>query len=723
MLRNQMSIARATASRRRHGALLLATASALALLLAGPALAQEAEATAAEATDPAAATVDDLFLDPIVIYGARDVQALEDSAASVAVVDSETIESRSIESFRDAFRMMANVIDADWVDAGFVIRGVNSEGLVPGGAPLASLYIDGVQQTGNGARRGARGLWDVEQVEVYRGPQSTLSGRAALAGAIYLKTKDPEFERQFAVQGSLGNLDSRGGAFMANLPIIDEQIALRVSAEYERSETDINYPTYTGYAGYDDLIEDEYYQIRGKLLLTPADLPDTRALISYSFSHDSPTSSDIAGPGLGFEFDEERGDFNLPVFTEPRNNDVHNVAAEVTHQITDALKFTSLSTLSYSDLTRNSINVGTPGETNVLIGGQEQTLATQEFRLNYAEGRWSGVAGLYGALEYDDNGFERPDYFGRHDISRSERDTANIAAFGEATYEFVPTWKVTGGLRADFTTVDSYSFFSRNGAVTTDLATEHDEFVLLPKIGLSKDLDESQTVGATIQRGFRSGGSSVISSTGEAYSYDPETTWNYELFYKARLLEDRLTLGANVFFQDWDDQQVEVQTIPNDFLSDKIVNAASSRSYGFEVSADYKVTEEISTFLAVGYVHSEFLDFSDLSIGDVTGLPFPEAPDWTIAFGARYQHETGFYVGADAKYVSSYLARFGTAPQEYLDERFIVNLQAGYKTDRWELNAYVENAFDESYFVYNDNDIAATLGDGREFGVRLKATF
>lgn len=91
---------------------------------------------------------------------------------------------------------MANVMDGDWADAGFIIRGVSSEGLVPGSAPLATLYIDGVQQTVRGARRGARGLFDVEQVEVYRGPQSTLSGRAAMAGAIYIKTKDPTFERK-----------------------------------------------------------------------------------------------------------------------------------------------------------------------------------------------------------------------------------------------------------------------------------------------------------------------------------------------------------------------------------------------------------------------------------------------------------------------------------------------------------------------------------------------
>lgn len=699
--------------------LILILAASTMLAGAPSAVAQVAEPlSSAEAEEDAA-----IALEAITIYGARNAQTLNDTAASVAVVGSEAIEAGQIQSFRDSFRLMANVLDADWTDAGFVIRGVNSEGLVPGGAPLAGFYVDGIQQTGNATRRGARGLWDVEQVEVYRGPQSTLSGRAALAGAIYLKTKDPEFERSFAAQGTVGNLDTRGGALMANLPIVDNEVALRVSAEYERSDSFVNYPSYSSLSGYDDLIEDEYLQLRAKLLVTPEEMERTRFLLTYSFSHDSPASADIGGPGLGFDFDDERGDFNLPVFVEDRKNDVHNAAAEVTHEISDALTFTSLSTLSVSDQIRDSINVGTPGETNVLYGSQDQLLATQELRLNYAEGAWSGVAGLYGAVETEDNEFERPDYFGNADISRSTNDVVNVAAFGEATYEFIPTWKVTGGLRADYLTQDESTFFSRNGVVTTDLDTTHDEFVLLPKIGLSKDLTEAQTVGITLSRGFRSGGSSVITSTGEAYAYDPEYTWNTELFYKARLLEDRLQLSANVFYQDWSDQQVELQTVPGDFLSSRIVNAASSESYGFELGADYKITDELTTFVSLGYLHTEFKDFNDVSIGDVSGSAFPEAPEWTVAFGARYTHESGFFVGGDAKYVSSYLARFGSAPQDELDDRFIVNFQAGYKAEHWEINAFIENAFDETYFTYNDNDIAATLGDPQMFGVTVKATF
>lgn len=212
----------------------------------------------------------------------------------------QEIEARGLRSIRSAFRMIANVGDADFNDAGFIIRGVNSEGLTPGGAPLASFYVDGIQQTVQGARRGARGLWDVQQLEVYRGPQSTLAGRAALAGAVYVKTNDPSYQYEAAAQGLIGNLDTRGGAIMFNAPILANEVAVRFAAEYERSESDINYPTYRRFEGYKDFIEDEYFTLRGKLLLEPGALTGTRALLSYSYSEDSPAPRDIAGPGLGF---------------------------------------------------------------------------------------------------------------------------------------------------------------------------------------------------------------------------------------------------------------------------------------------------------------------------------------------------------------------------------------------------------------------------------------
>ena len=686
---------------------------ALAIAVACPAHAQETEQP--------------IDLGTVTIYGAKDATTLNDTPASVGIVTAEEIDDSLLRTFRDAFRRLANVLDADWNDAGFIIRGVNSEGLVPGGAPLASVYIDGVQQTIYGARRGARGLWDVEQIEVYRGPQSTLSGRAALAGAIYIKTKDPTFEREAAASLTVGNQERVGTALMFNTPLVGDQLAFRFAGEFERSVTDINYPLYEPFDRYDDFTTDEFYNLRGKLLFTPS--AETTALLSYSFAHDAPTLDDIAGPALGFEFDEHRGDFNDPVFSEARSTDVHNVGLEITHDISDALRFTSMSGYTHSFIDRPSVNEGTPGETNVLVGDRTDLMGTQEFRLNYEGDRVDWVAGVYGSYEELDAQFDRTSFSFRNDISRSAWETTNLAAFGEITYEFVPTWKATVGGRIDYTSQDTSEFFQRTQplggttTVLTDFSSSVDELNFIPKLGISKDITEFQTAGITFSQGFRTGGAGFDRVNAVPYTYEPEKASTYEVFYKGRFLDDRLTLNANVFYTDFTNQQVEMRTDPLDPLSNKITNAASSNSYGFEIEPNFDVTEQLSVFASLGYVYTEFEEFNDANLGDLSGLSFPEAPEWTLAFGGRYTWENGLYFGGDVKYISSYLARFGSLPHDVIDPRTIVNLQAGYKTEHWEINAFAENLLDEEYYTYIDNDIAATLGERRSFGLNVKATF
>lgn len=735
------SIANGKTSRGASGN--LTPSQALAAVLAGTGVQsrfagqnQIALSLAAAPANAAAVAADGTTqLQAITIYGSRNATTLASTSSSIGIVNAEQISDGQIRSFRDSFRRMANVMDGDWADAGFIIRGVSSEGLVPGGAPLATLYIDGVQQTVRGARRGARGLFDVEQVEVYRGPQSTLSGRAAMAGAIYIKTKDPTFEKEAELSTTIATGNLYGTGFMFNTPLVDDQIAIRMSGEIQRSKNDINYPTFERYENYNEFTHDFYYQVRGKVLFEPAEMPETRALLSYSFSHDTPAVRDIGGPkgSIPFSFDEKRGDYQLPVYIEYRPTDVHNVGLEVTHDFSDELKLTSLSAFSYSDADRLSVNYGTPGEIDTYHGYYKEWIASQEVRLNYEGEKWDWVGGVYFSYEDEKNFYDRTipltATVKRNQVQHNTQKSFNAALFGEATYEFVPTWKITVGGRLDYTDQDITQNLVRTQplggrtTVVTDYAASFSEVNFVPKIGLSKELTDTQTVGITYSQGFRTGGASYDAYQRTAYNYKPEEASTYEIFYKGSFMDERLTINSNVFLTKYSDQQVLMQFDPTDLLSRRIINAASSEAWGFEFEPSFKVTDNLETFASLGYVHTEFKDFNDLNLGNLSGLPFPEAPKWSLGLGARYTFDNGVYVGADAKYTSSYLARLGSLPHDYLKSRWIVNLQAGYKTERWEINAFAQNLLDEKYFVYNDNDIAATLGERRSVGLNMKVKF
>jgi len=652
-------------------------------------------------------------LPEITVYGARTTQTLDDVTASVCIVTDDEIERRALRGFRDSFRLLGNVRDADWTDAGFVLRGISSEGLTPGGTPLASYYVDGTQQTIQGTRRGSRGLWDTEQVEVYRGPQSTL------AGAIYVKTKDPVFRFEAAARGVGGEDELSTGAGMVNVPLIEEQVALRVAGEYQRSESALDYPTYERFDRFGDFKEDEFLSVRSKVRVQPKALPRTRVLLLYSYAEDAPDVSDIGGPVLGFAFDDDRGDFNTPIFSEVRRTTVHSGGLEVVQELTSALLLTAQSGFSRSATERPSVNAGTAGETNILTGDFVQHLFTQEFRLNYFGERTDATVGIYGAREDENAGFRRPDFFGfASDVSKTDRDEWNLAGFGEVSYEFLPGWKAVLGGRVDHTDQEGSSFFSRNGTARTDFSYSLSDTVVLPKAGFRKELGPHHTVGFTFQRGFRTGGAGVQRSTGRVFDFDPEYAWNYELSYTGRLFDNRLALSANVFYLDLEDQQIETLADPLDPASALTDNAAESHAVGFELEGRGRLPFGLSGFFSVGFVDTEF-DTFNLAGRDLSGEAFPEAPRWNVAAGAFYQHPSGVFLGVDFEYTDDFRARIAQAPADTLDDFFLTNVQAGYRSSWFVIKLFIDNVADRRSFLFADNDVASTLGDERLIGVSL----
>lgn len=718
-------------------------------------------------------------IDVITVYGDRSAASLEDSTASVGIATDEAIENFHLGELDDAFRVMGNVTrHGSPTSGGFIIRGVNSEGFTPGGAPLATLYIDGVQQTTEASRMGARGVWDVEQVEVYRGPQSTLQGRAALAGAIYLKTKDPTHDLEAKASTEYGTNNHYWGGVTVNLPILQDQVALRLSTEYETTETDLHYPLYEGATKFDEYSKDEYYQIRGKLLVEPRALPNTRAVASYSFSHESPTANLIGGPtsvnasqgvipGAPINsFDEDRGDIGSPLlqYVENRNAIQHNAGLELTHDASDFLRLTSLTTFSNNVTDRGSINEGTPFDElsyligignylgsgscdGVLFGGDvscfedaslsgefDTQIFVQELRANYDNGPLRTVLGLYFSRELTDGySHYNGDLSNLFAVGAPEEvssdgtsSTLNVAGFGEINYEAIPSWRIIAGGRVDYTNRTTNNGLYRrnlqtNGEITSFFSTKHTETVFLPKLGLVKEFGEDHSLGFVYQQGFRGGGAGLSRISGAAYSFDPEFTDNYELSYKGRFVDGRFRVGANAFYQSWKDQQIEIDLNPPN-VDTIIDNAAKSSSYGFEIEGTWLATEALSLFTSVGFVETEIEEYVAPAGDDFSGYVFPRAPRWNIAFGGAYKDPSGFFAAASADFSSSVLSSLAL-DADRTDSHTVVNAQVGFELENFSIAAYAENAFDERFYYSVNDTTSASLGERAQYGIRLGAKY
>lgn len=669
----------------------------------------------------------------IVVVGQKITRTLDDVQSSVFVADETTIEDKELRNFRDSFRLAANVIDSDWVDSGFIIRGVNSEGLTPGGSPLATLYIDGAAQTVQGARRGTRGLWDANRVEIFRGPQSTLSGRSSLAGAIHVYTNDPGFDWDARARISVGTEEMREVGFAFGGPIVDDLLAFRFTLESQEQENDIRYPGYEQYTAYDDFVTNKYDQARFKLLFTPEGLNGGRVLFTHSRANDSPTLDDIAGPGLGFEYSEMRGDLNAgtPFFQESRNSNNENTVLEISLPFGDSLTFTSVTSRADTNMHRPSINYGTPGEIFVAWGVENQTFTTQEFRINGDADAMRWVLGAYFAEESAEGNRTNNNFFsgGRLDTQRFSGEVESQAIFGEIEYDLNSTWTVVAGGRLHQEDTADSTYFSRDftdpmlaDVVTAPPPYSSDASEFLPKLGAILNLSPARSLSLTYSEGFRSGGAGINGSSGLAYTFAPEYLDNIELAYRDVFAGGRVRLAANVYTGDWTDQQVEVQLDPLDFSSTQVENAAESKISGYELAVDADLTNTITAFASIGRADTKFERFDANAIVDFSGLPFPQAPESTATLGLDYKHDSGVFFGFDVRFVDEYFARdYQNAPIDTVGDYTVANLRIGYRTDEWSVTLFTDNVTDEEYFVYRDVigtvDCCGTLGARRLVGL------
>ncbi|MEM7058161.1 MAG: TonB-dependent receptor [Pseudomonadota bacterium] len=183
---------------------------------------------------------DDLIGEDIIVSGELIQRTKQDSQTSVAVIRGEDLEQRSDPDLFTVLERTPGII-ADGGGGGVSIRGITEGGFGAGvnSGNLVSVQVDGATVsnfTGFGTLSGPFSVWDLEQIEVLRGPQSTQTGRNALAGAIRVRSKDPIDDFEFKLRGELGNLETLGGAFAANIPFEDTGLALRISGDVRKSD-------------------------------------------------------------------------------------------------------------------------------------------------------------------------------------------------------------------------------------------------------------------------------------------------------------------------------------------------------------------------------------------------------------------------------------------------------------------------------------------------------
>lgn len=718
---------------------------------------------------------DEPFLDlgTITVTGQKSERSLAETDGSVTVIfpgENDGIAGAADDIF-DVTERLANVTPFA-ASSGVAIRGIGQTGFASGPTfgqtnflvtrgpgDLVATYVDGIPVS---VYAGPFGLWDVDQVEVLRGAQSTVLGRGSLGGALVIENADPTFTTEAAGQLKVGtDKGGLGTSFSVGGPIVDDRFAYRVAFDQQAGPSFIeNINSEVTDSGGD---RQELSSRRVKLLYTG----------------------------------EQGAELELSTFSSEANVGTHYVDSghwENGRKVTRANPNTHLENHSTGASLRGSWPLGHPSlslesatvwvtedaESNFDVDQTEvakdanyasfeddiRTLS-QELRLRYAGDYLNGFIGAY-FEDFQGTGFNQSDIFGERTV---KQDIQTMALFGEGSWSLSEKMDLTFGLRlereSNDTTIDAdgiinfdkldqdsirlqtlaakaqlpLSQISQTTILTAiqagridplegtelgglagripngmfidriDIDSEFDKnfSVFLPKLGLSYKVSPETRMYGTIQRGYRAGGAGASLVGAEEFEYDPEKTWNADLGVRHQSADGRLRLGSNFFYVDWQDQQLQMPpkdiATAVDFVT---INAGQSKSYGFELDADYQATERLRLFGSLGLLDTEITDIDEEKITreeikDLIGNSFTMAPKTTASAGWSYAFDHGLDVSMAANWRDSFFSDIENRSIDEVSNRLLVDMGVGYQfPDRdLRLDLKVTNVFDERYLNYS----------------------
>ncbi len=650
-----------------------------------------------------------LRLNQITVTGERVERTVFDTASSVQVIGAEELESRHGDTrLTDVIEDVPNV---SYIGVGTAptIRGQDMRGpndgaaaFFGGTAPRASYIVDG--RAGNFLElvETSVSVFDVERVEVFRGPQTTSQGANSIAGAIHVVTKDPTFEPEYLLEGERGNFDHARVAGVASGAIVEDQLAGRIAYEYQSADSYAD-----ASAGFDpgpSSLDSHLYSGRAKLLLQPAALPEFEVKLTVNYV-DSNRPGDIV---VNEPVDALITDFTGLINTSYENT-IFSTLLDASHEISDGVRISNQFQYAKTDLNRITSD-GVNGDAENT--GRE---FVDELRLDVRTPDET-ITGLVGVRLGHVDSDEFLDFNGTTTFSDEK---TNIGIFGELSYRLSETLTILGGLRYQRDTVkrDGVAAFGIGA-----LSFEETYDALLPRVSVSQEVTPDFTVGALISRGYNPGGVALSFTRADFVEYDPEFVWNYELFARSELLNGRAFINGNLFYATLEDAQRNTQTpIPGTNNNDRFtINAEKARSFGMELAVDVLVTDRLSLSGAVGLLATEFREFSDAST-DFVGNEFANAPTYSLTAGARWEAIEGLVLGARVSHTDGVSSDDENTETLKTDPVTIVDLDFAYETGgSLSMFGYLNNVFDQIEPLQAFETGTAAVTTPREFGVGLR---
>lgn len=656
-------------------------------------------------------------------------QNLQQTAASLSVINEKEIALRNAQNLEEILIATPNVNFSSGSSRAryYQIRGVGERSQFKEPInPSVGLIIDDVDFTGIGS---VSSMFDVEQVEVFRGPQGTKFGANALAGVVNINTKKPtdEFEGAIKLMAANYNSTAIGAAFSGPA---SEQLSYRLAIEQYTSDGFVD----NKFLNKDNTNDKDELTIRTKF--------------SYKATSDLTLDFSI------FHFDFENGydtfslDNNRNTLSDEPGIDTQETTAASIKAFFKGFTSTDLVTIfSYADSDMvygydEDWSNPTLCQTNECIYGdysstdyyfRDRNSYSVEVRLmskfdhQIFNDSTSWVVGFYQRQE--ENDLLREYTYAASEFT-STYETDSSAVFVQFDSQLNDQLTLTTGLRIEQRDLDYYD--------SAQLQFKPDDTMVGGKLVLAYQANQQTMFYSSVNRGFKAGGVNTDGSlSADKREFDPEYLWNYELGVKTSMLEDAAFVRLALFYMDRDDMQVKTYEdyerpdgTPGFLIY--LDNAASGVNQGLEIDGAWNITDTFELYGALGLLDSEYKEFINGNGEDYSGKEQAHAPNYQFNIGINY-HLTDrwlFNLNVDCK--DEFY--FSDSHRDKSDSVELVNASVTYSRHNWQIKAWGRNLTDQDYqtrgfFFGNDPRVGYEakgyyqLGAPAEYGVTFNYQF
>lgn len=564
---------------------------------------------------------DSIALNEIVVHASRDNSKLHAIPNSVSIISSKQIETLGINSLPDVTSTVANLFMPDYgskLTSPIYIRGVGSRI----NAPSVGLYVDYVPFFEKAAFN--FDFFDINRIEVLRGPQGTQYGRNTMGGIVNILTKSP-----IDYQGT--DVSLQAGTYGTYLLNIGHYSKITPKLLYSLS---LNYRHNDGFFTNDFLNKQvdklDSYGARNRLVWNINDKLSLENILSFESSTQGGYPYAVYNDSLK---KPEKIAYNLE---SGYNRDLISDALILKYNI-NSIELKSVTSYQYLSDNQYIDQDFSIKNQFFVVQLSKQNMVSQEVTVQSKNNKkYNWHSGAYGFVQQFDNSVD-VNRFAIHTITMKKYNhvISGGAIFHQSTLKdfILHNLNLSAGIRVDAETdLLSYKFDNNKNNVIANLADTTykplNSLQILPKISLNYQVNTTNFY-ALVARGYKTGGFNSTFERPEDLTFKPESSWNYEIGVKSSLFKNKLFLESSLFYIDWKDQQI-YQTAPSG-VGSMLKNAGESVSKGLEISLNTAKIEGFEFMASYGFTHATFISNVLNATINYNGNFIPYVPKNTLA--------------------------------------------------------------------------------------------